>query len=111
MTADDVRERVARALCRSVNPDVPGAWDAYRDQWMQDAAAALAALADPEVVAEVAEVLLTHRHDVISYDAWCLDGCDCGWTPTGPDGDSGWDLFRDHVAAAVVERITGRAGL
>lgn len=37
-------EAIARAICKSQNPDTPGAWDAYKDSWLRDAEAVKAHL-------------------------------------------------------------------
>lgn len=120
MTADvNVTAKVARALFvaqgdfadpevadrmwRNITARIP------ETEWHEEARKALSALADPEVLAEIAGVLLTHRHDVTSYDAWSLDGCDCGWEPPDRHSDDAWDRHRAHQAAAVVEWLTGGA--
>ena len=103
MTADDVRERVARALFVTqgdfTDPEVADRmWRTVRSrnprsEWHEEATAVLAALAGPEVVAEVAEVVLGVLHPHHDPDE-CSDE---------------WHVAQaDRVAQAVVERITGR---
>ena len=117
MTADDVRERVARAM-DALEP----AWSAAFHEWvvsdsddgppekpttLDRADAALAALAGPEVVAGVAEVLREHTARPAGSPH-----CACGWRPAMylNDTESDRQQHRGHQSEAVVEWITGRAG-
>jgi len=69
-------------------------------------AATRAHLATLPSVEDVARVLAEHEHDVTSYDAWDLHGCDCGWEV--PDDDDKWSHYRAHLARAVLALFPGR---
>src|SRR5690606_1500566 len=111
MTAADVNvtEKVAREAARRFQADRSPSDTVDRDRsvFAEGASFALAALRSPEVVAGIAGVLDEHRHDVTSYDAWHLNGCDCGWTPPDRYSDDAWDQHRAHQARAVAECLAG----
>lgn len=109
MTADvNVTEKVAKRLFASPVSN-QAARTAPEIMALCDEAAreALAALADPEVLAGIAGVV--EEHAINGRRTWQWVYCACGWVAKEETTADGYREHREHVAAAVVEWLRGRA--